>query len=257
MIRKTGLMIVSIVTVVVSISTAVYAKQATAQALSNIAIDVQKVVDGLDQPTFVGNAGDGSGRIFIVEKAGKILILNQGKLADTPFLDITSIVNSGENERGLLSVAFHPDYKTNGFFYVYYTAMTGDVTIARYKVSSSPDVADANSAKIIMTISHPIGNHNGGQLAFGPDGYLYIGVGDGGSEGDPNHNGQNQSVLLAKLLRIDVNNGDPYGIPSDNPYATNGQGSPEIWTYGLRNPWRFSFDSATGDLYIGDVGQDT
>ena len=220
-----------------------------------INIDVQKVIDGIDQPTFVANAGDGSGRIFIVEKTGRIRILNNGQLAATPFLDVSGLIDSGQSERGLLSVAFHPDYKTNGLFYVYYTATGGDVTIARYKVSSNPDVADPNSAKILLTVTHQRINHNGGQLEFGPDGYLYAGLGDGGGGGDPDHNGQNPKTLLGKLLRLDVNTGDPYGIPADNPFATNKQGAPEVWAYGLRNPWRFSFDSATGDLYIADVGQ--
>jgi glucose/arabinose dehydrogenase len=181
--------------------------------------------------------------------------LKGGQLINVPFLDISSLVNSSANERGLLSVAFHPDYKSNGLFYIYYTGSNGEVTIARYKVSSNPDVADPNSAKILLTVTHDRSNHNGGQLAFGPDGYLYAGLGDGGGGGDPDHNGQNPKTLLGKLLRLDVNSGDPYSIPTDNPFATNGRGRPEVWAYGFRNPWRFSFDSATGDLYIADVGQ--
>ncbi len=260
MVRKTGVLLAFVIVIVVIVVAFVVlrevtrANQSTPQTLA-INIDVQKVVDGVDQPTFVGNAGDGSGRLFIVEKTGRIQIFNKGQLAATPFLDISSLVDSSANERGLLSVAFHPDYKTNGLFYVYYTGENGDVTIARYKVSSSPDVADPQSARILLTVPHPRGNHNGGQLAFGPDGYLYAGLGDGGGGGDPDHNGQTPKTLLGKLLRIDVNSGDPYGIPADNPFATNKQGAPEVWAYGLRNPWRFSFDSATGDLYIADVGQ--
>lgn len=219
-------------------------------------VGLKEVAEGFHLPTDITNAGDGSGRIFVVEKPGTIRIVRDGKVNDKPFLDITPLVRSQENERGLLGLAFHRKYKDNGLFFVYYTNRLGDIIIARYKVSSNPDVADPNSAKILLTVQHrTYPNHNGGELAFGPDGFLYAGLGDGGSGGDPNRNGQNKGVLLAKILRLDVDNGDPYGIPADNPFATNKQGRPEVWAYGLRNPWRFSFDRATGDLYIADVGQ--
>ena len=158
------------------------------------------------------------------------------------------------NEQGLLGMAFHPHYAQNGYFYLDYTDQNANTVIARYQVSSNPNQAETNSEKILLHIQQPYPNHKGGQLAFGADGYLYIGMGDGGSEGDPLNYGQNRNVLLGKLLRIDVDHGDPYAIPTDNPFA-HGGGKPEIWVYGLRNPWRFSFDRLTGDLYIGDVGQ--
>jgi glucose/arabinose dehydrogenase len=226
------------------------------QSSTDFKLDLRQVATGFNMPLFLTHAGDGSGRIFVVEKGGQIQILRNGQKGDKPFLDITRIVNSASSERGLLGLAFHPKYKDNGFFFVYYTDSTGDLNIVRYKVSSDPDVADPASAKPILKIQHrTYPNHNGGMLAFGPDGFLYMGIGDGGSGGDPNRNGQNTKVLLAKLLRIDVDNGDPYGIPKDNPFADGTQGRPEVWAYGLRNPWRFSFDRQTGDLYIADVGQ--
>jgi glucose/arabinose dehydrogenase len=228
-------------------------------ATASPTIDLEKVGDGFSIPVYLTHPGDGSGRLFVVEKAGTIRELKAGKPVDPAFLDITPLVRSQENERGLLGLAFHPDYKTNGLFYVYYTDQTGQLTIARYQVSASnPDQADPNSAKILLQVKHTLGNHNGGSLLFGPDGYLYFGMGDGGGAGDPFKNGQNTKVLLGKISRIDVNSGDPYGIPKDNPFADGKDGNrPEIWEYGLRNPWRFSFDRKTGDLYIADVGQDS
>ncbi len=224
-----------------------------------------QVTAGLPNAIGVVNAGDGSGRLFIVQQTGQIRIWNGSQVLSTPFLDTTGISsacdpNSGCGERGLLGIAFHPSYKTNGLFFVYYTRQSdGAIQIARYHVSANPNVADTSSALVLITIPHPsFANHNGGQLAFGPDGYLYAGTGDGGSGGDPNGNGQNINALLGKLLRLDVDNGSPYAIPPTNPFATAppGSGAHEIWAYGLRNPWRFSFDRANGDLYIGDVGQD-
>jgi glucose/arabinose dehydrogenase len=211
------------------------------------------VVTGLHVPVFVTNAGDGSGRLFILEQAGIIRIFQNGNLLDTPFLDIRSRVKSG-GERGLLGLAFHPQYAQNGYFYINYTNLQGNTVIARYQVSANdPNRADPSSEKRLIFVQQPFRNHNGGEVTFGPDGYLYLGLGDGGSQGDPNGNGQSLNTLLGKILRIDVNNGDPYAIPPDNPFQ--GTGKTEIWAYGLRNPWRFSFDQATGDLYIGDVGQ--
>lgn len=201
------------------------------------------------------NAGDGSGRLFIVQQTGQIKILENSVLLTRAFLNIrTSVSCCGE--RGLLGLAFHPNYSSNGYFFVDYINLSGDIVIARFKVSSSPDIASKGSMKILLTIPHPnFSNHNGGQLAFGSDGFLYIGVGDGGSAGDPPNNAQTLSVLLGKILRIDVDHGNPYAIPPDNPFVGQAGAKKEIWAYGLRNPWRFSFDRQNGDLWIGDVGQ--
>jgi hypothetical protein len=178
------------------------------------------------------------------------------QILSPPFLDITSLVSSG-GERGLLGAAFHPNYVGNGFFYVSYTDAAGDSVIARYSVSLDPNRADPTSGVILLTIPQPFSNHNGGQLHFGPDGYLYIGIGDGGSGGDPQNNGQDLGTLLGKILRIDVDSGFPFAVPADNPFVGVGGAREEIWSYGLRNPWRFSFDRLTGDMFIGDVGQNS
>jgi len=215
---------------------------------------LQPIATGLDQPVALTHAGDT--RLFITEQTGTIRIYDALGLRATPFLDIRSIVLSG-GERGLLSVAFHPRYRDNGFFFIYYTNRNGDNNVARYKVTSDPDRADAASGTVLLTIPHPtFANHNGGQLQFGADGYLYIGTGDGGSAGDPNNNAQNLNQLLGKILRIDVDRGSPYAIPPSNPFAQRSGARGEIWAYGVRNPWRFSFDRITGDLWIADVGQD-
>ncbi len=213
-----------------------------------------EVVSGLQSPVGIANAGDGSGRLFIVEQAGRIRIAQDGKLLDTPFLDITGRVGNNGSERGLLGLAFHPKYRQNGYFYVNYTDNNGNTVIARFQVTGDSNIADPASEKKLLAVQQPFPNHNGGSVAFGPDGYLYLGLGDGGSGGDPFGNGQSLNTLLGKILRLDVDNGDPYAIPADNPFASGG-GKPEIWAYGLRNPWRFSFDRANGDFYIGDVGQ--
>ncbi|MEP6939995.1 MAG: PQQ-dependent sugar dehydrogenase [Rudaea sp.] len=206
----------------------------------------------------VTNAHDGSGRLFLVQQDGHIRIARNGQLLAQPFVDLSGVILSG-SERGLLGLAFAPDYAGSGRFYVYYTATDGAVTIARMRVSgASPDLADAASREVLLSIPHAdYGNHNGGKLAFGPDGYLYAGVGDGGGGGDPLGSGQNLGSLLAKLLRIDVAPATGYAIPTSNPFRGAAGAKPEIWAYGLRNPWRFSFDRQNGDLYIGDVGQDT
>jgi glucose/arabinose dehydrogenase len=216
---------------------------------------LQQIASGLSQPVALTHAGDT--RLFITQQVGTIVIYDGSAIRATPFLDIRSLVLSG-GERGLLSVAFHPHYSQNGFFFVYYTNKNGDNSIARYKVSASdPNLADTASGTILLTISHPnFANHNGGQMQFGPDGYLYIGTGDGGSGGDPNNHAQDLMQLLGKLLRIDVDHGLPYVIPPSNPFFAMSVARNEIWAYGLRNPWRFSFDRETGDLWIGDVGQD-
>ena len=216
----------------------------------------QPVASNLDQPIGIFNAGDGSNRLFIIEQTGKIRILEDGVLQTAPFLDITDRVGSDDSERGLLGLAFHPNYAQNGDFYINYTDKDGNTVIARYSVSKNdPNQADQDSEKRLLHIQQPFPNHNGGAMAFGPDGFLYLGLGDGGLGGDPRGNGQSLNTLLGKILRIDVDQGQSYAIPADNPFA-NGGGKPEIWAYGLRNPWRFSFDRLTGDLYIGDVGQD-
>ena len=217
-------------------------------------ITIKQIVTGLTKPVAIAHAGDASGRLFITLQIGKILIYDDSQLLSAPFLDISSLV-SNIGEQGLLSVAFHPDYTSNGFLYVNYTNTDGSTVIARYRVSVDPDVVDPGSAKNLLTIPQPFGNHNGGQLQFGPDGYLYIGMGDGGSSGDPSNFAQNPDTLLGKMLRIDVDAGSPYTSPSDNPFVGNPQARDEIWASGLRNTWRFSFDRLTGDLFISDVGQ--
>ena len=216
---------------------------------------LEEVSTGLDQPVHVTHAGDGSGRLFVVERPGAIRVVRDGALLPEPFLDITDRVGSQGSEQGLLSVAFHPRYAENRRFFVDYTDQNGDTVISELRVSDDPDRAEPGSERVLLRIDQPAANHNGGQLAFGPDGYLYIGMGDGGGAGDRFGNGQNRSTLLGKLLRIDVDGGDPYGIPPDNPFVGQEGTRPEIWALGLRNPWRFSFDRATGDLYLGDVGQ--
>jgi len=204
------------------------------------------------------DAGDGSGRLFIVEQAGTIRISKDGVLRDAPFLDITNRVSFG-GERGLLSIAFPPNFSALGHFFVQYTDLSGNLAISRFSVTADPNLADPASETVVLSIDHPsFSNHNGGQLAFGPgDGFLYIGPGDGGGGGDPFENAQNPASLLGKLLRIDVTSEvTPYSVPPTNPFVADARYRPEIWATGLRNPWRFSFDALTRDLYIGDVGQD-
>jgi len=225
-------------------------------------ISIALLASGFSQPTHVTHAGDGSGRIFVVEKAGRIIIVKNGIVQQTPFLDISSRVLSTGGEQGLFSVAFPPGYEAKGYFYVNYTDIpgNGDTVVARYRVTADPDIADPASEQVILTVDQPFRNHNGGQLAFGPDGFLYIGMGDGGGGGDPFNNAQNTSVLLGKLLRLDVESNPAaagYNIPATNPFVSNAAFRGEIWALGLRNPWRFSFDRQTGDLYIADVGQNT
>jgi len=207
----------------------------------------QLPLSGLQRP--VDLQPDGSRRLFIIEKAGRIRIMENDQLLEAPFLDITERVGNNGNEQGLLGLAFHPQYAQNGRFFVNYTDTRGDTVLARFQVSSDPNIADPNSEVSLLGIDQPFPNHNGGVLAFGPDGYLYAGLGDGGAAGDPFANAQNTGVLLGKILRLDVDSGDPYAVPADNPFGN------EIWAYGLRNPWRLSFDRLTRDLYIGDVGQ--
>jgi glucose/arabinose dehydrogenase len=205
----------------------------------------------------VTHAGDGTGRIFVVEQGGRIRVLDNGAVLADPFLDISAFVACC-GEQGLLSAAFPPGFVSKGYFYVNYTrAADGATVVARYRVPpGSPNAADPGSEEVLLTVSQPFANHNGGQIAFGPDAYLYVGMGDGGSGGDPLNSGQNPGTLLGKLLRIDVESGAyPYAVPADNPFTGSAGYRPEIWALGLRNPWRFAFDRGTGDLYIGDVGQ--
>lgn len=228
-------------------------------AQPDIALD--QVATGFSSPIAIRNAGDS--RLFVVERRGVIKILNSdGSVNPTLFLDIDSdVANPGGagDERGLLGLAFHPDYQNNGFFYVNYVDNVNNTVVERFSVSSDPNVADPNSGLEIISFPQPFTNHNGGDIAFGSDGYLYIASGDGGDGGDPNNFGQNLNTLLGKMLRIDVDSGTPYSVPSDNPFLNDGDANTlaEIWSYGLRNPWRFSFDSLNGDMWIADVGQGT
>jgi glucose/arabinose dehydrogenase len=223
---------------------------------------LRTVVEGLDRPLFATHAGDGSGRLFIVEKGGTIRLLSDGQLQSQPFLDITDRVNSSGNEQGLLGLAFAPDYAQSGFFFVNYSDAAGHTNIARFQVTGAdPNLADPASEFQVLLIEQPARNHNGGMVAFGPDGYLWIGMGDGGASFDRFGNGQNPATLLGKMLRLDVTSdpAQPYTIPADNPWVEadwNGiDVRDEVWAVGLRNPWRYSFDRQTGDLWIGDVGQ--
>ncbi len=216
------------------------------------------VVGGLQAPLAIVNAGDGSGRIFVVQQGGQVRIVRDGALVSRPFLDIAGRISSG-GERGLLGLAFHPRFPDDPRIFVDYTDGNGDTRVSSFRVNpSAPDVVDPSTEQRLLFVKQPYPNHNGGALAFGPDGDLYISLGDGGSGGDPQGNGQSTKTLLAKILRIDVDHPSadrPYGIPGDNPFADGSAGLPEIWLTGLRNPWRISFDRATGDLWIGDVGQ--
>ncbi len=220
-------------------------------------IDLQLTqVSDLPDIVDIANAGDGNERLFLVQQSGRVYIIDEGVEIETPFLDIRAEVESAANEQGLLSLAFSPDYATSGYFYVWYTRAGGDSVLARFRVSADPNIADPNSRKEILSVAQPFTNHNGGRLQFGPDGMLYLGLGDGGGSFDPDGSGQDGSTLLGKLIRIDV---DPvhgtYTIPADNPFVANDAVRDEIWALGLRNPWRISFDRLTGDLFMADVGQ--
>lgn len=224
-------------------------------APGTVGVALQRVASGLDLPLFV-TAPPGDPRLFIVEKSGRIRVVESGALRPTPFLDLSTVVSAGP-EQGLLGLAFHPAYAQNGLFVVDYTDQSGNTQVVTYKVSSDPNVADPATAHVILGVPQPFANHNGGEVAFGPDGDLYVGLGDGGSEGDPQGHGQDRTELLGSLLRIALNaDGAGYTTPADNPFAAGPGGArAELWNSGLRNPWRFSFDRATGELYIADVGQ--
>ena len=218
-------------------------------------LELRHVVSGLASPVGIAHAGDT--RLFLVQQGGRIVIFDGTRLLPTPFLDVASLISTNGSERGLLGLAFHPRYAQNGFFFIWYTDLQGDVTIARFTRSAGDaNRADPASRLVVLEIAHSrYANHNGGQLAFGPDGHLYLGTGDGGSGGDPENRAQNLTDLLGKMLRLDVDGGATYAIPPSNPFAGRSSARGEIWAYGLRNPWRFSFDRATGDLWIADVGQ--
>jgi glucose/arabinose dehydrogenase len=218
-------------------------------------LELRPVAGGFEAPLIVTNAVDGSNRLFVGEQGGRIWIVAAGERASTPFLDVSSRIVAG-GEQGLLGLAFHPGFEDNGRFFVNYTDTDGDTVVAEYRASG--ESADADSERVLLTIDQPFPNHNGGALAFGEDGYLYIATGDGGSAGDPDGNGQDLGTLLGKMLRIDVDeetSSRPYGIPEDNPFVDREGARPEIWAYGLRNPWRFVFDREADTLWTADVGQ--
>jgi glucose/arabinose dehydrogenase len=219
----------------------------------DVELQATSVASGLTSPVFL-TAPPGDDRLFVVEQPGRIRIIEDGQLLATPFLDIADLVKF-QGEQGLFSVAFHPDYAANGFFFVDYIDNQDDTRVVRYRVSGDANVADAGSAKLILRVEQPAANHNGGLIVFGPDEMLYVGLGDGGGGGDPFDNGQDTGTLLGSLLRIDVDAGDPYAIPSDNPFQGVAGARGEIWAYGLRNPWRYSFDAAANRIYVADVGQ--
>ncbi|MCC6313713.1 MAG: PQQ-dependent sugar dehydrogenase [Thermomicrobiales bacterium] len=263
----------------VSIAVWTFASAAIAGAASAASFDpatfdlnLRDVASGFARPVFLADPGDGSGRLFVVEQGGTIHILrgltgNGGAVTvdPEPFLDLRGQIATADNEQGLLGLAFSPNFANDGELYVGYTALpgseggAGNNTVARFHIAAgNPNQVDPASEEILISVVDPFGNHNGGNVMFGPDGYLYAGLGDGGAGGDPFGNGQNPHALLGSLLRLDVTNHSddvPYTIPPDNPFADGVNGAPEVWAYGLRNPWRFSFDRASGDVYIGDVGQ--
>ena len=223
-------------------------------------VTLTSIIGGLTRPLYLTHAGDGSNRLFVVEQVGAIWIIKGGERLAQPFLDVSSLITATAldpySEQGLLGLAFHPDYQTNGQFYINYTDRAGSTVVSRYQVSpDNPNLAAASGAQIIFRLDQPYSNHNGGHIDFGPDGYLYISLGDGGSANDPFGAGQNTLMLLGSILRIDVDGAFPYAIPADNPFVGDARGLDEIWAYGLRNVWRFSFDRHTGDLYLADVGQ--
>ena len=222
-----------------------------------LGLSLEPVVDRLVSPLAVTHAGDGSGRIFVLEQRGQIRIVRDGQLLGDPFLNIGDRLTAG-GEHGLLGLAFHPDFPDDPRFFVNYTDLEGDTVVSSFTAEAGADRADGDSEVVLLRIDQPYPNHNGGALAFGPDGYLYISTGDGGAGGDPHDNGQRMDTLLGKILRIDVDGGSGdarYAVPPDNPFVDQSDALPEIWHLGLRNPWRMSFDRETGDLWIGDVGQ--
>jgi glucose/arabinose dehydrogenase len=243
---------------------ALQARPTSAQAgnvLVEAGVSLAPVASGLDRPLWITASPDATNRLFVLEQPGRVMIVADGTLLEQPFLDLRDRVGSEEYEQGLLGLAFHPGYAGNGVFYVYYTDRNGDSVLSRFTVSAAdPNRGDPESEAVLLTQDQPFPNHNGGALMFSPDGYLYLGLGDGGSGGDPYGNAQNLGTILGKILRIAVDptappDGELYTIPADNPFVNEPGARPEIWAYGLRNPWRFSFDRETGNLWIADVGQ--
>jgi glucose/arabinose dehydrogenase len=222
-------------------------------ANGNVNLRLERVTGGLSSPVHLTAPANDS-RLFVVEQVGRIRIIRNGQLLTRPFLDIVSRTGSG-GERGLLGLAFHPNYATNGFFFVNYTDRNGDTRVERYRVTANADSADGASAQLIITVEQPYSNHNGGLVLFAPDGRLLIGLGDGGSGGDPQGHGQNRGTLLGSILRLDVDGALPYAIPANNPFVNTAGARGEIWAWGLRNPWRFAIDRVDNLIYIADVGQ--
>jgi glucose/arabinose dehydrogenase len=243
-----------------SLGTALSASACSSSSDTNPAVGkgakLEPVATGLSSPLYLTAPPGDLSRLFVVEQTGAVRIIKDGALLPAPFLDISSKITSG-GEQGLLGLAFDPQYATNGRFVVHYTDLNGNTHLSQFTVSPDPDLADPASEQVVLTADQPFSNHNGGQILFGPDGMLYLGLGDGGSEGDPQARGQDLSDLLGSILRVDVHAGSPYAVPPDNPFVGQTGIQPEIWSYGLRNPWRFSFDRSTGDLYIADVGQNS
>jgi glucose/arabinose dehydrogenase len=230
-----------------------FTNETPAPPTGTVPVALQPIATGLSFPLYL-TSPPGDERLFIVERGGAIRIRKSDGLVDAPFLDLTAQVST-DGERGLLGLAFPADYAASGRFVVHYTNLEGDTRVSLFRVSDDPDLADPASESVLLAVDQPFSNHNGGQIAFGPDGFLYVGLGDGGSSGDPEGHGQRLDELLGSILRIDVAGGAPYVVPPDNPFVATAGARPEIWSLGLRNPWRFTFDRATGDLYIADVGQ--
>lgn len=220
-----------------------------------VSVGLVEVASGLSFPLYVTAPAGDVQRLFIVDKGGTIRVVKDGALLPTPFLDIAALVSTG-SEQGLLGMAFDPQYATNGRFVVHYTDAAGNTRVSTFvRSAADPDQADPATEQLVLSAEQPFPNHNGGQILFGPDGYLYLGLGDGGSGADPEGRGQDLTDFLGSILRLDLGGAAPYVVPADNPFVGIAAARPEIWSYGLRNPWRFTFDRATGDLYIGDVGQ--
>jgi len=223
---------------------------------ARIVVELKRFADGAEAAT--GMTPAPNGRMYITEKAGRIRVMTlNGFVLDEPFMDITDRIKSDGAEQGLVGLAFHPNYQSNGYFYVHYTDLQGDNVIARYSAASGGNAGNPDSEEVLLRVDQPEATHNGGQLVFGPDGYLYIGIGDGGGGNDTFDNAQNGQTLMGSILRVDVNGAFPYSIPNTNPFVGDPNFRDEIWAYGLRNPWRFSFDRVTDELYIGDVGEVT
>lgn len=227
---------------------------AAAQPPADLELELEPLVSGLVRPVNMAAAPDGSNRLFIVEQEGVVRIFDGARLLDRPFLDLRGRISS-DGERGLLGLAFHPRYRENGLLFVDFTNRSGNTRVVRMRVSDDPNVVDPSTMTTILSVAQFASNHNGGHIAFGPDGMLYVALGDGGGGGDPRRHGQNRGTLLGSILRLDVDGPTPLTVPPDNPFVGDATGRDEIWVYGLRNPWRFSFDRANGDLFIGDVGQ--